>query len=75
MRAFILLAAIVLILALIGWITFGVGPGRSSINLETEKIRQDTQEVLESGADAMRQAEDAVADEVSVEPRDERREQ
>ena len=50
MRAIILLAAIVLILALVGWITFSKSPGRSSINIETQQIRQDTDRALESGS-------------------------
>ena len=60
MRALILLVAIVFILALIGWVTFGTGPGRSSVNLETDKIRQDTQQALESGAEALEDAKEAV---------------
>ena len=60
MRVFILLAAVVLLLAVIGWISFSGGPGRASINLETEKVRQDTQEVLESGSEVLQDAGEAV---------------
>jgi hypothetical protein len=59
-RALLLIAAIILLMALVGWITFGTGPGRSSINLETERIRQDTREALETGADAIHNAEESV---------------
>jgi hypothetical protein len=59
-RALILIAIIILLFALIGWVTFGTGPGRSSINLETDRIRQDTREALESGANALHNAEEAV---------------
>jgi hypothetical protein len=52
--------AIVFLMALVGWVTFGVGPGRSSINLETDEIRQDTQQALESGAQVLRNAGEAV---------------
>ena len=60
MRALILIAAIILLMALVGWVTFGTAPGRSSINLETEQIRHDTRQALETGADAIHKAEDAV---------------
>ena len=71
MRALILIAAIILLMALVGWITFGTAPGRSSINLETEQIRHDTRQALESGADALHKAEDAVRpDDSQVEPAD-----
>jgi len=56
MRALILLAAIVLILALVGWLTFNRDDGRASINLETQEIRQDTKELLESGSQALERA-------------------
>jgi hypothetical protein len=59
-RALILIAIIILLMALVGWVTFGTSPGRSSINLETDQIRQDTREALETGANALHQAEDAV---------------
>jgi hypothetical protein len=59
-RALILIAAIILLMALVGWVTFGVGPGRSSINLETDEIRADTREALDAGADALHKAEESV---------------
>jgi hypothetical protein len=60
MRALIFLAAIVLILALVGWITFSKSPGRSSINIETQQIRQDTDRALESGSKLLRKASDKI---------------
>jgi hypothetical protein len=62
-RGLILIAAVILLLAIVGWVSFSSGPGRSSINLETDEIRQDTQEVLQSGSEALRDAEQAVAPE------------
>ena len=50
MRALIFLVAIVLLMALAGWITFGSSPGRSTINVETQRIKQDTNRALDSGA-------------------------
>lgn len=72
MRALIILAAVVLLMALIGWVTFSRGPGESSINLETDQIKSDTQEAMESGAKMLDEAEDAItrpeADEETSEP-------
>jgi hypothetical protein len=56
----ILIAAIILLMALVGWITFGTSPGRSSINLETDEIRADTREALDAGANALHKAEESV---------------
>lgn len=61
MRVLLIVAAIVLLLALAGWVSFSSGPGRSSINLETDEIRHDTGDVMESGSELLRDAEDAVA--------------
>ena len=54
MRAVIVILALVVLCALVGWITFSNGPGRKSINLETDEIREDTKEVMQlrSGAAA-----------------------
>ncbi len=60
MRALIFIVAIVLILALVGWISFSKTPGQSSINIETQKIQQDTDRALESGSNLLREASDAV---------------
>ena len=50
MRALILLAAIVLVLMFVGWISFSKGPHKASINIESDKIRQDTKVIMGSGA-------------------------
>jgi hypothetical protein len=70
MRALILLAAIVLILALVGWISFSKGPDRSSINIESDRIRQDTKQVMESGAEILHKAGDKVESEANRQPND-----
>jgi hypothetical protein len=57
MRVLILIVAVVLLLALLGWVTFTRGPGQSSINVETQQIRQDTKELLESGSEALQGVE------------------
>ena len=48
------------VLALVGWISFSKGPDRTSINIESDKIRQDTKQVMESGAQMLHKAGDEV---------------
>jgi hypothetical protein len=56
MRAIVFLAFVVLILALIGWVSFSKDAERSSINLETQEIKEDTQKAMESGAQLLEKA-------------------
>jgi hypothetical protein len=60
MRVIILLAAIVLVLAFVGWITFSKGPAGPSVTIESERIRQDTKRVMDSGAQMLHKAGDKV---------------
>ena len=60
MRLLILFAALVLLFALIGWISFSSDQGRSSINLETEEIREDTGEMMHKGSELLKDAEDEI---------------
>ena len=60
MRAIVGLALVLLLMGLAGWLTFGHAPGRATINIETEEIKQDTEnavknaeELIESGAEAI----------------------
>lgn len=68
MRALILLAAIVLVLALVGWISFSKAPDRTSINIESDRIRQDTKRMMESGAQVLHKAGDKVEAEADRTP-------
>jgi hypothetical protein len=68
MRAVILLAAIVLVLALLGWISFSKGPDRTSINIESGRIRQDTKKVMESGAEVLHKTGDKAEAEANRDP-------
>jgi hypothetical protein len=61
MRALIILLAIVVLLALVGWISFNNSDGRSSINLETQEIREDTGEMMNKGSELLKEAEEEVA--------------
>jgi hypothetical protein len=65
MRAVIVLLALVVICALVGWISFSNGPDRSSININTNEIRQDTKQVVQSGADLLHKAGDKIEQEAN----------
>lgn len=67
MRALILFAVLLLFFVLVGWLTFSNEPGRSSINLETDEIRQDTSEAMHHGSELLQNAEENVAPEPEYE--------
>jgi hypothetical protein len=60
MRAIIALALIALLMGLAGWLTVGNSPDKTSINIETQEIKRDTEnavdnaeQMIESGARAI----------------------
>jgi hypothetical protein len=61
MRALLILIIVIALLAFAGWLTFSSGPGRSSVNIETNEIREDMQEMVRSGAKILDRAEDEIA--------------
>lgn len=60
MRVLILLAAVVLVFALLGWISFNKSPGRTSVNIESERIRQDANRAMQTGGELLQRAGDKV---------------
>jgi hypothetical protein len=58
MKALLFLIIVIALLAFAGWLTFSSGPGRTSVNLETNEIREDTQEIVRSGAKIIDRAGD-----------------
>jgi hypothetical protein len=66
-RTLVGFAVVILLLALVGWITFSSGSDRSSINLETEVIKEDTREIIESGADLLEATKPATEESESAE--------
>jgi hypothetical protein len=68
MRALLLLSVAVIVLALVGWISLSTGPDRTSINIESNRIRQDTKQVMESGAQMLHKAGDKVETEGNRQP-------
>lgn len=60
MRALLIVIALVLVFAFLGWITFSKSPDHTSVNLETDKIRSDTTNAMQSGAEMLHRAGDKV---------------
>ena len=60
MRGIIALVLIVIVLVLIGWISFTRGPDHTSINFETQEIKKDTQEMINSGSKLLNEASEKV---------------
>jgi hypothetical protein len=68
MRALLVVIAIVLVFALVGWVTFSKGPDRASINIEADRIRADTKQAVESGAKLLHKAGDKMEAEADRQP-------
>jgi hypothetical protein len=56
MRGILILILVVVVLAVVGWISFNRDGDRASINLETQEIREDTQKAIDSGAELLKRA-------------------
>ncbi len=63
MRAILAVIVLVIVLSFLGWVTFSSAPGRSSVNVETEKIERDMQELSESAQEAGREFRQNFGDE------------
>jgi hypothetical protein len=56
MKAFLVLLALVLVLVVAGWLTFGRTDGKPAVILETGQIQQDTEEATEKGKELLHDA-------------------
>lgn len=52
MRALVALIAIVVILAIVGWLKFGSPNGDPTVQVDTDKVQKDTSAMVESVKDA-----------------------
>jgi hypothetical protein len=60
MRVLIILVAIIIVFALVGWISFHREPGRASVNIETQEIQEDTKDAMKAGANLLHKAGDDI---------------
>lgn len=54
MRTLIIAVLLVLLLVLVGWISFQYNGSRATVTLETERIEEDTERLVDEGRDAVR---------------------
>ena len=67
MRGLLIVLGLLVLFAIVGWITFSDHGGRASINLETNEIRKDTGEMMNKGSELLKDAEREVAPENGTE--------
>jgi hypothetical protein len=67
MRGILVLILIVVVLAVVGWISFGRDGDSASINLETKEIKEDTQKALDTGAQLLKRAGEKIDNAVDAE--------
>lgn len=52
-KTILILVCAVLTMALLGWLTFAYSPYQTTINIETHKIKSDTQRAIQEGEKAL----------------------
>lgn len=65
MRALIAVTVVVVILVFIGWLKFGSQDGNPGVSVDTEKVRRDTESVVESVEGAANEIDDRVDVEIN----------
>lgn len=65
MRGLLVVLVVLLVLVIAGWVSFQVSGNRASMNLETQKIEQDTEKAVEGTKDLLRKADDKIDEEVN----------
>lgn len=63
MRGILALVVVVLILALVGWITFGNNANEATISIDKQKVKQDVDRIKQSGAELGDKLESQVEEE------------
>ena len=62
MRVALVIAAVLLGLVLLGWITFRGSSNEATITIEADKIRQDTGEAVQEGKSMLREAKENLSE-------------
>lgn len=70
MKAILILVAIVLVLVLIGWVSFGTTENGASISVDTDRMQQDTGEAIESGGELIENTREEIREERREHERD-----
>jgi hypothetical protein len=69
MRAILILAVIALLMGLAGWMTINSDPGRTSINIETDKIERDTEKAVDNAQNLIETGARAISDKDELDER------
>ncbi|QDS94475.1 hypothetical protein FF011L_32540 [Roseimaritima multifibrata] len=69
MRAIIVVAIVVLVLALVGWIQFSSPDGNPTIQIDTEKVKEDTSTLVEKAKGAAEEVDRRVDVDVDTSPK------
>ncbi len=60
MRTLLFIVVIVLLLSLAGWLVFDFSGNSASVEVRTDKIRQDTEDVVDKSKELLHQAEQEI---------------
>lgn len=60
MKALLIVAIVLVLLFVAGWLTFSNRDGAASINVETDRIKEDTSEMVEGGKRVFEKADEKV---------------
>ncbi|XZE52514.1 hypothetical protein SH139x_004213 [Planctomycetaceae bacterium SH139] len=63
MRTFLVIVLIIVLLAIVGWIRFGKQDGNPTLEIDSDKVKQDTTMIWDEG----RQAFDSISSEAADE--------
>ena len=63
MKVILIVLAIVIVLVLIGWVSFGTTDSGASVSVDTDQIQQDTGEVIERGGELIEKTRDEIREE------------
>ncbi len=66
MKGLLILIAVIVLMAVGGWLTFSNTGHCTSVTIETEKIERDTRSAVQNGADALSEAAEKIGDEVKI---------
>lgn len=70
MRVLIAIAIILLLMGFFGWVTFRNEGGDATLTIDKQKIKHDTEQVVEDGKELIKDARDAVTTTVRRNERD-----
>ena len=65
MRAILIVAAVLLVMVALGWLSFRSNREKATLTIETQKIERDAEQAVDKGKELIREARENVRDETS----------